>query len=66
MTPDEHFIVGTLPDHHLVYLIAGLSGHGFKFTSVLGELAAQFVADETPNVNLDFLKLSRFSLPNQR
>lgn len=64
MTPDEHFIVDTLPDNHRVYLIAGLSGHGFKFTSVLGELAAQFVSEESPNINLDFLKLSRFS-PSQ-
>lgn len=64
MTPDEHFIVDTLPDNNLVYLIAGLSGHGFKFTSALGELAAQFVSEESPNINLDFLKLSRFS-PSQ-
>lgn len=64
MTPDEHFIVDTLPDNNLVYLIAGLSGHGFKFTSALGELAAQFVSEESPNINLDFLQLSRFS-PSQ-
>ena len=40
MTPDEHFIVDTLPNHPQATVVAGLSGHGFKFTSVLGELAA--------------------------
>jgi len=60
MTPDEHFIVDVLPDHDNVFVIAGLSGHGFKFTSVLGELASQFVMEKPIGFDLDFLKMSRF------
>lgn len=39
MTPDEHFLVGALPGKPVVVL-GGFSGHGFKFASVLGEIAA--------------------------
>ena len=43
MTPDENFVIDQLPDCPQVKVIAGLSGHGFKFTSVLGELAKNMV-----------------------
>ena len=42
MTPDEHFLVGALPEKPVVVL-GGFSGHGFKFASVLGEIAADLV-----------------------
>lgn len=42
MTPDEHFLVGALPGKPVVVL-GGFSGHGFKFASVLGEIAADLV-----------------------
>ena len=42
MTPDEHFLVGALPGRPVVAL-GGFSGHGFKFASVLGEIAADLV-----------------------
>lgn len=37
MTPDAHFVVDRHPEHPQVTFAAGLSGHGFKFTCVLGE-----------------------------
>jgi glycine/D-amino acid oxidase-like deaminating enzyme len=40
MSPDEHFRIGTVPGASQVRYVAGLSGHGFKFTSMLGELLA--------------------------
>lgn len=60
MTPDQHFIVDTLPDSPHVVIVAGLSGHGFKFTSVLGELAAQLASGQIPSPHLRFLSLDRF------
>lgn len=60
MTPDEHFIIDTLPNLPQVTIVAGLSGHGFKFTSVLGELAADLATDQCISTNLSFLQLSRF------
>lgn len=45
-SPDEDFIIDTLPGHDNTLLITGLSGHGFKFASVLGEIAADFAQDK--------------------
>lgn len=62
MTPDENFIIDRLPNLPQVTIVAGLSGHGFKFTSVLGELAADLATSrEIPN-SLSFLRLARFDV----
>ena len=37
MSPDGHFFVDHFPGHENVVFAAGLSGHGFKFTPVLGK-----------------------------
>lgn len=60
-TPDEDFIIDTLPGHDNTLLITGLSGHGFKFASVLGEIAAQFAQGITPQFDLSPFSLSRFN-----
>jgi len=60
MTPDENFVVDTLPEMPQVAIVAGLSGHGFKFASVLGELAADLAISGGLSSDLSFLKLSRF------
>ncbi len=39
-SPDEHFIIGPMPDAPQVIVAAGFSGHGFKFCSVVGEVLA--------------------------
>ncbi|HUP80036.1 MAG TPA: N-methyl-L-tryptophan oxidase [Pirellula sp.] len=66
MTPDENFIIDTLPQLPQVIIVAGLSGHGFKFTSVLGELAASLATQQLLLANLKFLQLSRFMEPTVR
>lgn len=40
MTKDEHFVLALHPDHPQVAVAAGFSGHGFKFTTVVGEILA--------------------------
>ncbi len=62
MTPDENFIIDILPNTPQVSIVAGLSGHGFKFTSVLGELAADLATDGRLPLDLSFLSLARFRL----
>ncbi|ENU2370814.1 N-methyl-L-tryptophan oxidase, partial [Klebsiella pneumoniae] len=37
-----------------------LSGHGFKFASVLGEIAADFAQDKKSDFDLTPFRLSRF------
>jgi sarcosine oxidase len=40
MTPDEHFIIGPHPRFRSCTIACGFSGHGFKFSSVIGEVLA--------------------------
>lgn len=60
-SPDEHFIIDTLPEHDNTLVISGLSGHGFKFASVLGEIACQFAQGKQPSFDLTPFSLKRFS-----
>jgi len=60
-TPDEHFIIDRLPDTPEVVVASACSGHGFKFSSAIGEILADLVMDEEPKFDLGFFKLSRFS-----
>ena len=59
-TPDEHFIVDRLPQDENVTVVAGLSGHGFKFTSVLGEIAGRLTVGGQPGYEIDLFRLNRF------
>lgn len=60
MTPDEHFIVDRHPQHPQIALAAGLSGHGFKFTGVLGEALVDLLLDGKTEIPVGFLSLDRF------
>lgn len=60
-SPDEDFIVDTLPDCPQAMIVTGLSGHGFKFASVLGEIASQFAADKLIEFDLTPFSLARFN-----
>lgn len=60
MTPDANFIIDQHPDLPQVTIIIGLSGHGFKFIPVLGEIAADLAMDGATALPIDFLRLGRF------
>lgn len=45
LTPDRHFVVGTHPAHPQVSIACGFSGHGFKFSPVIGEVLADLAID---------------------
>ena len=60
MSPDEHFLVDRHPEQAHVHFVAGLSGHGFKFTSVLGEALAALALDGRTDLPIGFLGLRRF------
>jgi sarcosine oxidase len=64
MSPDEHFIVGRHPELPQIVFAAGLSGHGFKFTSVLGEIMAKLAMDEESELDIEFLSAARFNCSN--
>ena len=60
MSPDEHFIVDRHPYFPNTYFAAGLSGHGFKFTSVLGQTLADLSLTDQTDLPIAHLRLGRF------
>jgi len=63
LSHDEHFIVDRDPADPRVVFAAGLSGHGFKFTAVLGEALADLAVRGTTTLPIGFLSLARFASP---
>lgn len=61
MTPDEDFVVDRLPGEPRVTVVGGLSGHGFKFTVLLGRLAAWMATDHPIPWELSRFALARFA-----
>lgn len=60
MTPDANFIIDQHPSFPQVTIVAGLSGHGFKFLPVLGEIAADLAIAGATELPIGFLRISRF------
>ena len=61
LTPDEHFVVDRHPADERIVLAAGLSGHGFKFTCVLGEALAELALAGSTELPIGFVSLKRWS-----
>ncbi|WP_394327254.1 N-methyl-L-tryptophan oxidase [Halopelagius inordinatus] len=59
-TPDDHFVLDTLPDHPQITVGAGFSGHGFKFASVVGEVLADLALDGETDHDVGLFGLDRF------
>jgi glycine/D-amino acid oxidase-like deaminating enzyme len=62
MTPDEHFVVDLHPVDKRIAIAAGLSGHGFKLTPVIGEALADLVTQGQTDLPIGFLSVSRPAL----
>jgi sarcosine oxidase len=60
MTPDEHFIIDTHPNYPQVSLAAGFSGHGFKFSSVVGEILCDLAMTLETSTDISIFSGSRF------
>ncbi|MFC4447859.1 N-methyl-L-tryptophan oxidase [Halorussus aquaticus] len=59
-TPDEHFILDTLPDRPQITVGAGFSGHGFKFASAIGDVLADLAVDGETDRDIGRFRLDRF------
>jgi sarcosine oxidase len=59
-TPDEDFIVDRHPGDPRIVIVGGLSGHGFKFVVLLGQIAAALATDDDVPHELRRFSLSRF------
>lgn len=61
LSPDEHFLVDRHPEQSAIVFAAGLSGHGFKFTSLLGEVLADLAQEGRTRHPVEFLSIRRFA-----
>jgi sarcosine oxidase len=60
-TADEHFVIDALPGAPPVIVASPCSGHGFKFSSVVGEVLADMATGVRPRLDLGLFKLGRLS-----
>ena len=58
-TADRHFVVDRHPTRERVVFAAGLSGHGFKFAPVLGEILADLATEGRSPLPIRFLSGTR-------
>ena len=62
-TPDEHFVIDTLPGLPQVIVASPCSGHGYKFCSVVGEILADLSTDGSTRFDLTLHTIRRFEQP---
>ncbi|HWG85995.1 MAG TPA: N-methyl-L-tryptophan oxidase [Deinococcales bacterium] len=60
-TPDENFILDRLPGHPEVIVASPCSGHGFKFSSVIGKILADLATSGESPLDLSLFRYGRFA-----
>jgi sarcosine oxidase len=61
-TPDQDFVLGLDPaSDGRVVLASPCSGHGFKFSNVIGQICAQLALDGRTEYDIDFISPARFA-----
>jgi sarcosine oxidase len=59
-TPDDHFLIDFHPRHPRVVIASPCSGHGFKFSSAIGEILAGLVTEGSSRFDLSPFRIARF------
>lgn len=59
-TPDDHFIIDRHPQHKNVLLAGGFSGHGFKFSPLVGRILADLAVDGKTREPIEPFSVKRF------
>jgi sarcosine oxidase len=62
-TPDEDFIIDAHPAHPQVLIVSPCSGHGFKFSSAIGEIVKDLVVEGESAFDLTPFRISRLLSP---
>jgi len=60
-TPDLDFVIGSHPAYPQCFVGAGFSGHGFKFSSVVGEILAELATEGATRHSIGRFAPIRFS-----
>lgn len=62
MTPDEHFIIDTHPAYRNIAIGAGFSGHGFKFSTLIGKMLGELALEGRSPTNNPLFRIDRFNV----
>ena len=65
-TPDYHFLIDFHPGHKNILLVSPCSGHGFKFSSVTGEIVADMVTEGGSKFDLSPFNVQRLLTPESQ
>jgi monomeric sarcosine oxidase len=60
MTPDEHFIIDRHPEYPYISFGAGFSGHGFKFSTLVGKMLVEIASGQPTEHDLSLFRVDRF------
>ncbi|MDE0431557.1 MAG: N-methyl-L-tryptophan oxidase [Caldilineaceae bacterium] len=60
VTPDRDYLIGPHPDNANVLVAAGFSGHGFKFSALVGEILAELALEGRTKQQIERFRLDRF------
>jgi len=60
LTPDEHFILDAHPAHPQIVFASACSGHGFKFSTLIGSILVDLALDGATPHGIDKFRLGRF------
>jgi sarcosine oxidase len=60
-TPDQHFVIDMHPEAARVVVVSACSGHGFKFSPVVGDIAADLVLDGGTQRDIARFSITRFA-----
>ena len=59
-TPDHDFLIGPHPGNERLLIAGGFSGHGFKFSVLVGDILADLAIDGTTRRPIDRFRVDRF------
>jgi sarcosine oxidase len=59
-TADGDPVIDRHPDRPGVYVAGGFSGHGYKFTPVIGEIMTEFILEGETTHDIDPFRIDRF------
>lgn len=60
LTPDEKFIIDLHPKYSNVAIAAGFSGHGFKFSSAVGQALSNLIISGKNDIDISQFSINRF------
>ncbi len=60
--PDGHFVIDRHPRHRNIWLVSPCSGHGFKFSPVIGEIVSELALRGFTRQDISLFSLARLGI----